>query len=113
MIVLLLFSYGTLCDPAVQQANFGRLLDGRDDQLPGYRGEMLEITDATVIAISGKTHHPVLQSTGSDAARVDGVVFEITDAELVKADRYEVDDYQRVLARLASGVHAWVYVGRA
>ncbi|RZJ42033.1 MAG: gamma-glutamylcyclotransferase, partial [Brevundimonas sp.] len=31
-----LFSYGTLQDPNVQQANFGRLLEGSPDRLPGY-----------------------------------------------------------------------------
>jgi hypothetical protein len=33
---ILLFSYGTLQDRAVQVANFGRLLLGRPDSLPGY-----------------------------------------------------------------------------
>jgi Ni/Co efflux regulator RcnB len=30
----------------------------------------------------------------------------------VRADEYEVDDYQRVEAPLASGGSAWVYAGR-
>jgi len=33
-----------------------------------------------------------------------------SDAELAQADAYEVSDYQRVLAPLASGAQAWVYV---
>jgi gamma-glutamylcyclotransferase (GGCT)/AIG2-like uncharacterized protein YtfP len=37
-------------------------------------------------------------------------VFEITAEELAAADRYEVADYKRVAAPLASGVTAWVYV---
>lgn len=36
MPAVLLFSYGTLQDPAVQMANFGRLLEGTADQLVGY-----------------------------------------------------------------------------
>jgi hypothetical protein len=32
----LLFSYGTLRDPAVQRATFGRELSGRDDQIPTW-----------------------------------------------------------------------------
>jgi gamma-glutamylcyclotransferase (GGCT)/AIG2-like uncharacterized protein YtfP len=108
----LLFSYGTLRDPAVQRANFGRLLDGHDDQVLGYRLEQVEITDPHVLAVSGRTHHPILIATGVIADAVDGAVFEITDAELEAADAYEVDDYQRVEAPLASAGKAWVYAAR-
>ncbi|SNY70247.1 hypothetical protein SAMN05421748_13746 [Paractinoplanes atraurantiacus] len=37
-------------------------------------------------------------------------MLEVTEAELGQADEYEVDDYQRVAAPLASGESAWVYV---
>jgi gamma-glutamylcyclotransferase (GGCT)/AIG2-like uncharacterized protein YtfP len=109
----LLFSYGTLRDPAVQRANFGRELHGRDDALPGYRMTLLEITDPAVVALSGTAHHPVAAPTGDPADQVPGVVFDITDAELVAADGYEVDDYHRQLLALASGAQAWVYVSAA
>ena len=36
-------------------------------------------------------------------------VFEITAEELANADKYEVADYKRVAAPLASGRTAWVY----
>ncbi|WP_127501541.1 gamma-glutamylcyclotransferase family protein [Actinoplanes solisilvae] len=107
----LLFSYGTLRDPAVQRANFGRTLDGRDDGIVGYRLDVLEIADAEVVALSGETHHPILVP-GAAGDTVDGSVFELTDDELLRADDYEVDDYQRVEVPLASGGHAWVYVAR-
>ncbi|GAA4709351.1 gamma-glutamylcyclotransferase family protein [Phytohabitans rumicis] len=106
----MLFSYGTLRDPAVQQATFGRLLTGQGDHLPGYAVTMLEITDPDVLAVSGQTHHPILVETGDEADSVPGAVFELTDDELVAADGYEVDDYYRVLVSLASGIRAWVYV---
>ena len=107
----LLFSYGTLRDPMVQQATFGRELTSRDDRLPGYTVTMLEITDPDVLAVSGETHHPILVETGDAADAVPGAVLEVTDDDLVAADRYEVDDYHRILVSLASGVQAWVYVG--
>jgi hypothetical protein len=106
----LLFSYGTLRDPAVQRASFGRELSGRGDQLPGYRLEMLEISDPDVLDLSGLAHHPIVVETGDERDGVPGVVFEVTDEELLSADEYEVDDYERVLATLASGAAAWVYV---
>lgn len=106
----LLFSYGTLQDPAVQQANFGRQLTGSPDALVGYALTMLEITDPDVIAVSGQTHHPIVTPTGDTNDRVRGTAFEVSDDELTAADGYEVDDYHRVLAPLASGAQAWVYV---
>lgn len=108
----MLFSYGTLRDPAVQLANFGRLLGGRADRLPGYAVSMLEIVDAEVVAISGTAYHPVLRPTGAESDLVEGMVFEITEDELAAADAYEVDDYRRVLARLESGVEAWAYIAK-
>jgi hypothetical protein len=36
-------------------------------------------------------------------------LFEITADELAQSDKYEVDDYQRVLGEMASGTSAWAY----
>lgn len=108
----LLFSYGTLQQSEVQQSLFGRALKGEPDNLLGYTTFMLEITDSDVIAKSGKTHHPIVNYTGNPLDFVAGSVFEVTEAELIHADQYEVADYHRVLANLASGKSAWVYVAR-
>lgn len=107
----LLFSYGTLRDPAVQKATFGRELTGREDRILGFRIDLLEITDPHVLAVSGQTHHPILAATGDPADSVDGSVLEVTGEELLRADAYEVDDYHRIEVPLASGGTAWVYVG--
>ncbi|WP_394539077.1 gamma-glutamylcyclotransferase [Lysobacter enzymogenes] len=106
----LLFSYGTLQLPAVQQATFGRLLHGEPDALLGFRRTMVKIDDPQVVATSGETHHPIVAASGDDGDRVAGTVFAISAAELARADEYEVDDYRRVEAALASGRRAWVYV---
>jgi Gamma-glutamyl cyclotransferase, AIG2-like len=108
--VVLLFSYGTLRDSAVQMANFGRLLPGRADSLPGYSLLPIAINDPAVVALSGKSQHMIAKRGAADD-EVTGVVFEITAAELAAADRYEVADYTRVLVTLKSGVKSWVYVG--
>jgi hypothetical protein len=107
---VLLFSYGTLQIKAVQMANFGRLLCGRPDLLPGYTLVPIIIDDPAVIALSGKSQHMIAKrSNASD--EVTGMVFEITTEELAAADRYEVAEYTRVQATLKSGLKAWVYVG--
>ncbi|WP_266169747.1 gamma-glutamylcyclotransferase family protein [Dyella subtropica] len=106
----LLFSYGTLQQEEVQLSTFGRLLCGEQDDLVGFEQSMLLIEDPDVVATSGKTHHPIVKFNGRATSRVQGTVFEITDAELARADEYEVEAYKRVLAKLASDRSAWVYV---
>ena len=85
----LLFSYGTLQHDDVQLATFGRLLDGQRDELPQFEPSSVRIEDTELVATSGKTHHANATFTGRSDSRVSGAVFEITDAELAAADRYE------------------------
>ena len=108
---VLLFSYGTLQDEAVQMANFGRLLSGRADSLPRYTLHPIKIDDHSVVALSGKSQHMIARRSENAEDEVTGMVFEITVEELAAADRYEVAEYTRVDATLKSGVQAWVYVG--
>lgn len=107
--VVRLFSYGTLRDSAVQFANFGRLLSGRADTLPGYTLVPITIKDAAVVALSRKSQHMIAKPANAED-EVIGVVFEITAQELAAADRYEVAEYARVLVTLKSGAQSWVYV---
>jgi hypothetical protein len=106
----LLFSYGTLQLPDVQQATYGRLLTGTPDALVGYRLVPLEITDPEVVRLSGKAVHSIAEATGDPAERIPGMVFALSCAELEATDGYEVDAYARVEAMLESGRIAWVYV---
>ena len=109
----LLFSYGTLKLESVQLATFGRRLEGAADFLPGFEMALYRIEDPKVVKTSGKTHHPMARYTGRDADAVAGTVFQVTKEELENADRYEVDAYRRIAARLGSGLSAWVYVSSA
>ena len=65
-----------------------------------------------MVATSGETHHPIVVRSGVPPTSLTGHVLLVTSAELAAADEYEVDDYTRVRARLASGTDAWVYVQR-
>jgi gamma-glutamylcyclotransferase (GGCT)/AIG2-like uncharacterized protein YtfP len=105
----LLFSYGTLQHPEVQLATFGRLLGGEADALVGFEQSTFKVEDPAFVAASGKALHATVRFTGRDEHRVNGMVFEVTDAELAKADAYEPAGYARVPATLASGKNAWVY----
>jgi gamma-glutamylcyclotransferase (GGCT)/AIG2-like uncharacterized protein YtfP len=56
------------------------------------------------------THYANVRFNGNDDSRVSGTAFEVTDAELHKADQYERGaSYERLLVTLASGKEAWVY----
>jgi len=107
---ILLFSYGTLQDKAVQLANFGRELTGRQDAMTGYVLNWVDITDPEVVKTSGKAKHPIVHASYDPKDEVCGMVFQITQQELRAADAYEVADYKRVSVLLKSGVHAWVFI---
>jgi gamma-glutamylcyclotransferase (GGCT)/AIG2-like uncharacterized protein YtfP len=98
----LLFSYGTLQQESVQLSTFGRRLIGRQDELPRYEQSSVKI---------GETLQKNVTFNGNGGSRVQGMVFEIAEAELVSVDEYEAAfSYRRVVVTLASGRQAWVYV---
>jgi gamma-glutamylcyclotransferase (GGCT)/AIG2-like uncharacterized protein YtfP len=105
-----LFSYGTLQQAHVQLETFGRLLNGKKDALVGWSITTIQITDKKVIETSGTDIHPVLKATGASEDIVQGMALEISHAELLLADKYEVKDYRRIQIALQSGQQAWVYV---
>lgn len=104
----LLFTYGTLRDPAIQLRVFGRTLSGTADQLLGFAQTSFEVQDPAFTAIYG-ARHTIVQHTGRDTDRTPGTVFDLTDAELAMADAYEPAGYRRVPVRFASGREGWVY----
>ena len=107
----LLFSYGTIQEAAVQMTIFGRLLQGEADELVGFARSSRTIDDPAFVAKSGKAQHAVVTFTGRSESRVRGTVFEVSDAELAAADRYEPAGYTRIKTTLLSGREAWVYAG--
>lgn len=108
----LLFSYGTLQLENVQLENYGRLLKGEPDRLNGYKIEKLQITDTTVLAKSQLEYHPIAVKSENEKDFIKGMLFEITDTELLETDKYEVSQYHRILEIFESGKRAWVYVAK-
>ena len=107
-----LFSYGTLQQKNVQLENFGRILKGSKDVLQKYIIKELEITDKHVLRLSNKKFHPILFFTNNEKDEVKGTVFKVTSAKLLKADDYEVDNYERREAILKSGIRSWIYADK-
>lgn len=107
-----LFSYGTLQKEQVQMETFGRLLNGQRDVLTGYRLKMLEVTDPEVLRKSNQKYHPILEFSGNTEDEIEGILFEITDEEILQADEYEVDDYKRIETVFKSGKKGFIYVAK-
>ena len=100
-----LFAYGTLQRPDIQLDLFQRTLQGVPDRLVGYRITAINLA-------TGDGHYqqyPAIYATGDPRDVVEGQRFQLTAAELQKADEYEGESYQRVGVMLASVRPAWVY----
>lgn len=105
-----LFSYGTLQKDKVQMDLFGRLLNGTKDSLPGYRADVIEITDSAFLAKGDGKFQRIAINTNDKNDAIEGMVFEVTNEELLHADKYEPPNYKRAKVTLASGKEAWIYV---
>ena len=95
-----LFTYGTLQDHQVQQYIFGRILVGKSDSLLGFKSLQNAVYD----------RYPLVVRTFDPKNLVEGKVYEVSEADLLKADIYETTAYKREKFHLVSGIQAWVYI---
>lgn len=101
----LLFSYGTLREHDTQREVFGKIVEGVPDQLVRF-----DLSDVKVRDEQGP-HYPNLTYSGRSDSRVNGLVFDVSEADLVAADTYlNQAGYRRQPEKLASGRMAWVYL---
>src|ERR1700759_4932618 len=105
-----LFSYGTLQKEKVQIDLFGRKLNSSNDALPGYKIATIEIKDETFLAKGEDKYQKTLTSSKDKNDRIKGTVLELTEDELLTADKYEPDNYKRIKVVLESGKEAWIYI---
>jgi len=105
-----LFSYGTLQKDEVQLALFGRSLKSAKDVLRGFKIETIEITDANFLAKGEDRFQRTLIQTNDANDFIEGTVLELSAEELLLADGYEPENYQRLKVKLESGAEAWIYV---
>lgn len=97
-----IFTYGTLQETEVQLGVFSRPLVGFQDELHHYRISNIKVANT----------YPTLEHTGSDQHKITGKVYTLTPQELIKADAYEGEAYERKEVNLASGKKAWVYIAK-
>ena len=105
-----LFSYGTLQKEKVQTDLFGRILPGVRDALSGYLLVTTEIMDEVFLSKGEEKFQQTLVLSDNSEDKIAGTVFEITEADLNTADKYEPGNYKRTKVRLESGIEAWVYI---
>ncbi len=94
----LLFVYGTLQEPAVQERIIGRLVAGTPDTLEGFFKSQMSMTEGVYPLVIPRHGYEVY-----------GMVLEVTDEELHRMDVYETTAYRRVRVPLRSGRESWVY----
>lgn len=105
-----LFSYGTLQKKDVQLALFGRTLAGSADNLRGYKVSTIEINDASFLARGEQKIQATAIISIDENDSIQGMVFEVTEEELLIADKYEPAGYERVQVVLESGKQSWIYI---
>ena len=105
-----LFSYGTLQYRKVQIETFGRILNGTNDILIGYKLKELKIKNQDVINTSGKENHPIIYKTGNKSDFIKGVLFNVSKEEIILSDKYETCDYKRIILKFKSGKSGWVSI---
>ena len=104
-----LFSYGTLQKERVQIELFGRILQGSGDILRGFKTSAIEITDESFLSKNEQKYQQTAIISKDKNDMIRGTAFEITQDELVLADKYEPVNYKRIKIMLESGKEAWIY----
>ena len=100
-----LFSYGTLQSKEIQMQVFNKLLNGTDDQLLGYK-----LKDVQIEEEFGMEDYFVATPSENPLDAVKGVVFAVTNDDLIKADQFESNAYKRIQVTLQSGLTSWIYI---
>ena len=97
-----LFVYGTLLEPEVLKAVIGRVANGVEDKLKGYKKSQMEIDGEP---------YPILVAAEDEV--VAGKVLHLTLEELAELDEYESEVYIRRQVVLESRIRAWVYIPKS
>ena len=105
----LLFSYGTLQQESVQRELFGRKLNGSADVLHGFKTETIKPEDEGFDSRTEDDLFLIALKTGELTDSITGLVLELTDEELHKADAYEPREYTRIQGITESGKEVWLY----
>lgn len=99
-----LFAYGTLKNKDIQEIIFGRILKGIPETLVGYIIKEIQIEEEF-----GLQTYPIIVQTQNKDNIIEGILYQISEQELLKSDIYEGKYYKRIEVLLQSNQKAWVY----
>lgn len=108
-----LFSYGTLQNGEVQMELFGRHLIGHRDILKGYKTTVIELDEEGFVGFSEQEKYLIASISDDENDAIEGTALEVTIDELLLADEYEPEKYERERVTLGSGRQAWIYLKAA
>ena len=89
---------------------FRRLLHGTKDVLEGYKIFSIEIKDEAFLSKGEDKYQKTLILSNNKLDKTEGTVFEISEEELLLADKYEPGNYKRIQVALRSGKQVWIYI---
>ena len=98
-----LFVYGSLTDPEVQQLFIGRIIKGIPCSVAGYK-----LTETGY----GKRTFPALIHEPHNSQKINGLVLDLTDTELLAIDQNQGQPYKRVKTVLSDKSTAWIYIAK-
>ncbi|GGF66716.1 gamma-glutamylcyclotransferase family protein [Wenyingzhuangia marina] len=107
---MLLFTYGTLKLEKVQTEIFGKVLQGKDDIVKGYKLGIFHFVNPEAIAISEKDCHPLATPSENPNDEISGTIYEINEEEIKTKEICITDDCERVQVITDSGTICWMYV---
>ena len=102
-----LFTYGSLQHADVQETIFGRTLQGKPETLVGYAVKEISIEEEF-----GLAQYPIIVPTQNPKDTISGILFELSESDLLKTDTYEGYHYKRIQVELQSKQMAWVYTAK-
>lgn len=99
---ILLFAYGTLCDPEIRSELFGEDVLTHPGGLHGFGISPLRVYGS----------YPTIAPSEVPGAVVNGTVLRLTETQLGIADAYEGEAYHRIAVTLISGERCQAYISR-
>tara|TARA_R110000765_G_scaffold349099_1_gene439230 strand:- start:19 stop:327 length:309 start_codon:yes stop_codon:yes gene_type:complete len=94
-----IFTYGSLMDHRVRFNVLGYSINGINDILDNYM-----LTDHSVF----KTAYPAIIPQNN--SKVNGLVFEVKEDDIIKLDRYESDLYKKIKIKTRNNIECLVYI---
>ena len=85
-------------------------MQGCNDALRIYKATIIEIKDKAFLAKGEENLQQTLVHSQYSNDVIKGTVFEVTQEELLVADKYGPENYNRITVMLQSGKEAWVYI---